>query len=746
MQTANSLLVKVQPLGGFNKPLTYLVNKVTAKGIKIGSLVQIPLGNRKVSGIIWSFECEQPSNKHKIREIIKVIQETPAITPDLMTLANWISKYYACSKESCLEAMIPSAIRDGMKPKSQRLICLKKNNRDISNISKQANAQRKIIDFLEIHKDPLPASELIKKTFTSFSTVNNLLKKGILSETHEIVERVAYEDESPDSSMKVPSNIQLTTEQKKAASEIIDDLNLKTFKTRLLSGVTGSGKTEVYFEAMQHALKQGGTVLFLVPEVALAPQTVSRLRERFYSEKVVVWHSHLSAGERVDAWRNLTCGNARIVVGARSAIFAPLPNLRLIIVDEEHETSYKQEDNPRYQARDVAVVRAKANGSVCVLGSATPSLESINNVHKRKYEISKLSKRVDDRELPLVHLIDMRREKDKNRTTTIFSVPLVEALRERFANREQSILFLNRRGFNTTMLCPECGHVENCKDCSIALTYHRTDGYLKCHLCGFRKPSPLSCNQCKSFDLRKRGHGTQRIEDLVSDLLPKSAKIRRVDADVMTKRNLFRETLSDFRKGKIDVLVGTQMIAKGLDFPKVTLVGVIDADLPLRMEDFRASEKAFQMLVQVSGRSGRGNRAGEVFIQTYAPHSPSIQYARKADLDGFLEEELEMRKEFNYPPYRHLIRHLFRSRSQAKVDYYCSEWAKLVNKSQLEEITVKGPAPAPLEKIKGQYRYHLFYFTSSVNSALKALGKIREKFPLDPDVHDILDVDAYSIT
>ena len=282
------------------------------------------------------------------------------------------------------------------------------------------------------------------------------------------------------------------------------------------------------------------------------------------------------------------------MVGARSAIFAPLPKLRLIIVDEEHETSYKQEETPRYHARDVAVVRAKANGSVCLLGSATPSLESINNVHKGKYGISKLSKRVDDRELPRVHLVDMRREKDKTRTIPIFSVSLVEALRERFANREQSILFLNRRGFNTTMLCPDCGYVENCKDCSIALTYHRTDGYLKCHLCGFRKPSPRSCNQCKSFDLRKRGHGTQRIEDLVSDLLPRSAKIRRVDADVATKKNLFRETLSDFRKGKIDVLVGTQMIAKGLDFPKVTLVGVIDADLPLRMEDFRASEKRFR--------------------------------------------------------------------------------------------------------------------------------------------------------
>ena len=549
-----------------------------------------------------------------------------------------------------------------------------------------------------------------------------------------------------DSAESVDHTIELTDEQKVAVTEISLDLNKKAFHTRLLSGVTGSGKTEVYFEAMELALAGGGGVLFLVPEVALAPQTVSRLRMRFGEEKVVVWHSHLSAGERVDAWRSLIQNESRIVVGARSAVFAPIPKLRLIIVDEEHETSYKQEDTPRYHARDVAVVRAKTTDALCLLGSATPSLETINNVQKEKYGISKLTQRVDNRELPLVHLVDMRREADKIKTLPILSQPLVEALRERCVNGEQSILFLNRRGFNTTMLCPDCGHVEGCKHCSIALTYHRTDGYLKCHLCGYRKPTPRRCSECNSFDLHKRGHGTQKIEDLVAELLPRRTIIRRIDADIMTKKNLFRETLSDFRKGKIDVLVGTQMIAKGLDFPKVTLVGVIDADLPLRMEDFRASERAFQMLVQVSGRSGRGNRAGEVFVQTYAPHSPSIQYARKADLEGFVDEELAMRKEFNYPPYRHLIRHLFRSRSEAKVEFYINKWTKLVNDSNFEEITVKGPAPAPIEKMNGYYRYHLFYFTHSVRTALEKLGDIRKTFPLDPEVHDVLDVDAHQIS
>ena len=738
--------IQVQPLGGFDEPLTYSVGEVSKSSIKLGSLVKIPLGKRKVIGVVWSFDVNTPTDKFKVRKITSVIQFSPVITPELMKLASWISQYYSCTKESCLSAMIPAPIREGMKEKSIRLISIDKSNLDQNPIPAHATAQIKVINFLLNQGKPTSIGDVTENTNASSATITSLIKKGILLETKKIVERNAYEDDFLDSVENVESSIQLTSEQQVAVDEIVSDLNLKTFKTRLLSGVTGSGKTEVYFEAMEMALKQNGSILFLVPEVALAPQTVSRLRIRFGSEKVVVWHSHLSAGERVDSWRSLINGDSKIVVGARSAIFAPMPKLRLIIVDEEHEASYKQEDTPRYHARDVAVVRAKNTEALCLLGSATPSLESVNNVQKAKYGISRLTRRVDNRELPLIHLVDMRREAEKTKNLPILSQQLVEALRERCANREQSILFLNRRGFNTTMLCPECGHVECCKDCSVALTYHRTDGYLKCHLCGFRKPAPRQCKKCNSFDLHRRGHGTQRIEDLVSELLPRNSRVQRIDADIMTKKNLFRETLSDFRRGKIDVLVGTQMISKGLDFPKVTLVGVIDADLPLRIEDFRASERAFQMLVQVSGRSGRGNRAGEVYIQTYAPHSPSIQYARKADLEGFLEEELEMRKEFKYPPYRHLIRHLFRGRSLAKVEFYTEKWADLVNESKLSQITLKGPAPAPIEKIKGFYRFHLFYFTSSVKNALQQLSHLRQKFPLDPEVHDILDVDAQQIS
>jgi primosomal protein N' (replication factor Y) len=740
-------LITVQPLGGFDQLLTYSLKEEFSSIIRIGSLVKIPLGKRKVLGIVWSLNSTEIIPENQIRSIHEVVHQQPVLTEEMTKLAKWISKYYCCSIDACLEAMIPAAIRDGVKIKTRRQISLsKRKGEEEDSLLNRSPAQASIVSYLRKRNSPISVSELLKETGRSASSLISLKKKGIIQESEEIVEREAYEDDFTDSIETAHESISLTLEQQTAIQAINDDLKSKKFKAHLLNGVTGSGKTEVYFEAMELALSQNGSVLFLVPEVALAPQTVSRIRNRFKDEKIVVWHSHLSTGERTDAWRSLIERNSKIVVGARSAIFSPLNDLRLIIVDEEHEPAYKQEDTPRYHARDVAVLRAKFLNATCVLGSATPSLETLHNVSVGKYGVSELTQRVDNRELPLIHLVDMRREAEKKKSLPILSQPLVEALRERVQNREQSILFLNRRGFNTTMLCPDCGHVETCKDCSIAMTFHRTDFYLRCHLCGYRKPAPSRCSECQSFDLQKKGHGTQRIEDLVADLLPRSTRIRRIDADVMSKKNLFRETLSDFRKGKIDILVGTQMIAKGLDFPRVTLVGVIDADLPLRIEDFRASERAFQMLVQVSGRAGRGSRAGEVYVQTYAPFSPSIQFARKSDLQGFTEDELKMREEFGYPPFRHLIRHLFKSRSEAKVDYYSSAWAKELDRHNLEEMTIKGPAPAPLEKIKGYFRYHFFYFTKSVSSTITKLSEIRKDFPLDPEVQDILDVDAHQIS
>ncbi len=739
------MIVEVQPLAGFDRLLNYEVSEKISSQIKVGCLVQIPLGRRRVLGVVFSLDSKETIDPEKLRFLGRLIQPEPVLSLDLIRLSKWICNYYSCSMESVLEAMIPAVVREGKKAKNEKWIQLNPQIEKGDDLKRAPKQHELFYKLKEIGK-PIRKTQLINELGFGLNTINGLITKGLVHEVFEIVQREAYDDELDDD--VVESQWELTPEQKEASCELEDLLQKKKFGVQLLHGVTGSGKTEVYFEAMEVALDQGGGVLFLVPEVSLAPQTVARLRARFSkrNEKVEVWHSHLSGGERLDAWRNLTTGKSRIVVGARSAVFAPIPSLRLIVVDEEHELAYKQEDTPRYHGRDLAVYRAMLNGACCILGSATPSLETFRNVERKKYGLSQLNKRIDGRQLPLMHIVDMRLDARRGKGSSVLSQTLVEAMRERFEKKEQTILFLNRRGFNTTMLCTDCGFVEECKDCSIALTFHRTDGYLRCHLCGFRKVAPRVCASCKSIEIRKKGHGTQRIEDLVSELMPRSSKVVRVDADMMTKKNLFREMLRDFRLGKIDVLVGTQMIAKGLDFPNVTLVGVIDADLPLRMEDFRASERAFQLLVQVAGRAGRGDRAGEVYVQTYAPHSPSIQFSRKPDIYGFLEEEMEMRKELEYPPFRHLIRHIFRGRSLEKTEFYSNQWRKKLEAEPVPSVEVKGPALAPIEKIKGYYRFHLFYLTASVSSCLKQLKKRREDFPLDPEIHDILDVDAHQMS
>ena len=753
MKTDSSthVLVEVLPLGGFNNPLTYGVKESLFETLQIGSLVRIPLGVRGIIGVVSSLNPEHRPSLRKLRFISALVHSEPVLSEELVGLAKWVSSYYASSLENTLAAMIPGSVRDGMSAKHRRMIeVILLPKTEVNNLLNRSPKQLEAYSILtQQGVKKTDAVDWGKKHKISMSIIDALIQKGLIRQSIDEVNREAYADqwreEVPDT---VDSLRKLTSEQKIATDEICEDLTKGKFCARLLQGVTGSGKTEVYCQAMEKALRSGGGVLFLVPEVALAPQTVDRLRARFgkEGEQVMVWHSHLSAGERLDAWRRLVKGEARIVVGARSAVFAPVQNLRLVVVDEEHEPAYKQEDSPRYHGRDVAVYRSYLNKCVCLLGSATPSLETAHNVNLGKYKKSTLSHRIDGRELPLVHLVDMRREGLKQKSAPILSQQLIEALRQRYEDREQSILFLNRRGFNTTMFCTECGEVEQCKDCSIAMTYHRTDHYLHCHLCGYRKPSPRVCGNCNSLEISRRGHGTQRIEDVVESVMPRGAKVVRVDADIMTKKNLFREILKDFRQGKIDMLVGTQMIAKGLDFPRVTLVGVIDADLPLRMEDFRASERAFQILVQVAGRAGRGDRAGEVYIQTYAPHESCIQFARRAELEPFLEDELALREELSYPPFRHLIRHVFRGRGEEKTRFYAEQWRKKLDTSNLTGIEVKGPAVTPLAKMKGFYRYHLFYLTVSVANCLSQIQKLRNEFPLDKEVIDILDVDAHQVT
>ena len=408
------------------------------------------------------------------------------------------------------------------------------------------------------------------------------------------------------------------------------------------------------------------------------------------------------------------------------------------------EPAYKQEETPRYHGRDLAVMRAKLNEACCVLGSATPSLESLYNVRVGKYHCLRLTKRVDNREMPKIHLVDMRLEYRKSKKQSILSQQLVDSLRDRFEKREQSILFLNRRGYSTHMICPECGWVAMSDECSIPLTFHRRQNLLKCHLTGYEARPPNACPDCGNPKIRGEGFGTQKLEEAIQAILPK-ARVFRIDADTMQKKNLFRHVLSDFRTGKLDILVGTQMIAKGLDFPNVTLVAMVNADHSLYMEDFRAAERTFQLLVQVSGRAGRGERSGEVIIQTSTPHASPIQFARRSDFEGFLDEELEMRREFNYPPFRHLIRHIIRGRSLEKVTFYSEKWRGALEAEAIPDLEIRGPIPASVEKIHGEYRYQLWYFTPNVLSTIGKLAPLAESYHWDPEISQVIDVDAINL-
>jgi primosomal protein N' (replication factor Y) len=437
-------------------------------------------------------------------------------------------------------------------------------------------------------------------------------------------------------------------------------------------------------------------------------------------------------------------GEAKVVVGARSAVFAPVQNLKLIVVDEEHEPAYKQDETPRYHGRDVAVVRAKMNRAVCLLGSATPSLESFLNAQTGKYRLVELKQRVDARKLPFIDIVDLRVEAMKQRSLPLLSGRLVRAMQDRFEKREQTILFINRRGYSSSMLCTKCGHTEECLHCSIALTYHRSDETLRCHLCGAQKPAPLRCPKCAQPDIRWKGLGTQRIEEAVRRVLPR-AKIERMDTDTMSKKNRFREVLSAFRAGKVDVLVGTQMIGKGLDFPNVTLVGLVDADMSMHVPDFRANERTFQLLVQVAGRAGRGDRAGEVVVQTFTPQAEAIQFSRHADFGGFAASELKVRKDFHYPPYRHLIHHLFRGPNPEKLKFFAEQWAKLVEKTLGERVELRGPSASPIEKIKDEYRWQLWYFTNAVTKVVPELAKLRAGFAWPDDITQVIDVDPVNL-
>jgi len=732
------------------KEFDYSIPAELAGQIDVGSRVQVPFGPRKILGVVTALAEE--SGQASLKPIIKVIGAQTLVTAKVLKLARWIGEYYCCAPEIALKSVLPEAVRKEDAGWREKLFVrvlpfggefpkLPKRQQDVWNVIEE---RREIL-----------LAELAELAETTAATVRKLEDRGLISITNEISERDPYARET----ILPTQNIVLNPAQAAALEKIKEAMNRtpSTFNhqpsTFLLHGVTGSGKTEIYLQALARALEQGKGAIVLVPEISLTPQTVERFKARFSSGKlqtlVAVLHSHLSAGERHDEWHKIRQGRARIVIGARSAIFAPVEPLGLIIVDEEHETSYKQEEAPRYHARDVAIMRGQMENAVVVLGSATPSMESFYNCKRGKFTLLNLPERVDDQKMPRVRVVDMRQAMFKEKGPPLFSPQLKEAITQRLERGEQTILFLNRRGYSTSLLCPKCGYVANCPNCSVSLTYHRIDQRLACHICGHNEKVPLVCPEpkCKNPAIRFAGTGTQKVEEVLAKLFPK-ARIKRMDADTMKRKDDYRHVLGDFRAGKLDILVGTQMIAKGLHFPNVTLVGIIYADSALHQPDFRAGERTFQLLTQVAGRAGRGDVEGEVFVQAFTPFHPAIQYARRHDFVGFYEQEIDFREQLKYPPASRVALLTLKGRNEEKVKFSAEHLKRELEKKvkSLKDLIIAGPAPAPLLRAENFYRYQIMLRTRAMSALSRELATIVQSLTLPDDVTLAVDIDPVSLS
>ncbi|MDD3276602.1 MAG: primosomal protein N' [Kiritimatiellales bacterium] len=761
-----------------NREFDYLIPEPLRPLVEIGSRVEVPFRLRNVTGFVVGFADK--SSFADLKPIGKVLGDKSLVTETVMELARWMSAYYLAPFEVCVRAVLPAVVRNkesgGKKQlmvslnvdEASSLVLYKPERMADANeagglvYDKLTPKQQAVFQWLK-KNGPMLLSELAAAAEVSAATIKTLEKKGLVTISNESV----YRDPHEGVELLKTDPLPLMDQQTVALKQILAAMDEPEPPVVLLHGVTGSGKTEVYLQAISHALEQGRGAIVLVPEIALTPQTVDRFRSRFADkpERVAVLHSSLSDGERYDEWHRIRSGEAQIVVGARSALFAPAHNLGLIVVDEEHEPTYKQDEAPRYSARDMAVMRGRLEKCTVVLGSATPALESYSNAKGGKYRYADLPIRVDDRRMPMMRIVDMRIAAQQEGKPVLFSRELVEAIRCRLDRAEQTMIFLNRRGFSASLLCPECGFVTECDHCSVGMTFHKARARLVCHICGEEKPAPLRCPSCNSPEFRYAGAGTEKIEEVMLKLFPK-ARIARMDSDTMRRKNAHRDVLAKFRTGKIDILIGTQMIAKGLDFPNVTLVGVVNPDHALHMADFRAGERVFQLLTQVAGRAGRGEVSGEVIVQTYTPHHPAVQAARRMDFEGFCDQEMAFRKELEYPPYTHLTCITLRGKDDAEVEkaaekfFQCLEAARLhfsalrregdtgfqgLEKDLPKGIIVSPAMPAPIARMRGEYRWQILLRSvrvKSMNDAIRAASKAM-KWPKTVKVS--VDVDATSL-
>jgi len=708
-----------------------------------GCRVRIPLRNRNATGTVLRI-ADRPQGDFDLRYLTDLVDPEPLVTAPLLKLAEWISSYYGTPLEQVIRSIIPSSIRGekgSAKTRRAALLVNPPSAEELAALAKRAKRQHQVLTLLSVSDKPVPITELGGPT--AAAPLKALAEKGWV----KIIDLEVRRDPDAGETFVPTEPLTLNHEQAEVHETVLKSLSSEKPSPILLHGITGSGKTEVYLQATQATLDLGKQVIILVPEIALAPQTVQRFKARFHDlvDQIAVLHSHLSQGERFDEWHRIRSGKARIVIGARSAIFAPLKNPGLIIVDEEHEPAYKQENPPKYHARDLAVVRCHLEKCTVLLGSATPSLETFQNTQLGKYQLVKLTERADGASLPLTRVVDMRIEAKKHKgRDAIISDILRTAIDKRLEDGGQVIVFLNRRGFARSLQCPPCGHVIECNHCAIPLTYHRGDERLVCHICGYQAIVPRLCPNCKDPAIRFQGYGTEKAETILRKVFP-TAKIARLDTDTTRRKNTLRDTLRDFRAKKINILLGTQMIAKGLDFPNVTLVGVLNADLSLYAPDFRAGERTFQLLTQVAGRAGRGAMAGEVIIQTSTPHSPSIQFARHHDFNGFVTQELEMREQFGYPPFTHLALLLARSSHERRAEFTLQTLHRKLAENLPAEIILGDPIPCPLTKSHSQFRFQLLMRGPNARILSHHLNKILKATPTPEDVIVTADLDAYDL-
>lgn len=704
-------------------PYDYRIPSEFAGIIQPAMRLVVPLGkgNREVVGYSISVQtASQPASS--LKPVLKLVDHEPLCKAQLVQLIHWMSRYYLVPLGQVFEAVIPAGVRAGAGTRNQMLLRPSESAGDEAAVRSLPTKQRQALQQLILADEPLSLDQLRHLAQCSDAVIKKLRDSGFIESYSERV--MNFEAESAKNIFERIPAPALSADQRIALKTIFQALDSGEHSTILLHGVTGSGKTEVYMQAIEQVVSYGRQAIVLVPEISLTPQTRGRFQHRFQS--VSVLHSNMSGPERHYQWRRIAEGQAQVIIGPRSAIFAPTPYAGIIILDEEHENTFKQETIPRYHARDVAIHRASIEHIPLVLGSATPSLETYHRASIGRYKYVALPRRVMNRPLPEVTTVDLRSSRiDVNRGA--ISYPLVKAIDRTLAEGGQTILLLNRRGYATSIQCPSCGYVVTCPDCDLPLTHHRDGSKATCHYCDYTIAAPNVCPKCGFDAIRFAGLGTQKLELEVQQRFP-DATVARMDSDTMRKPGSHERVLSEVRSGKVQILLGTQMIAKGLDFPNVLLVGVINADTTLHFPDFRAAERTFQLVTQVAGRTGRGDKAGEVLVQTYSPEHPAITAACRHDYEVFSKLELAQREQFGYPPYSSLARIIFRGPVQEDVHEFAEE---TVRRIQIEiarhqaKIRVLGPAPPPIAKLRGHYRFHALLVSGEPASLNVVLSRIQ---------------------